>query len=200
MSSRGRTCGKRWSCLIKILGGDIPSDVVIDATSAKAVADALRNLARAADIDEPVRLSHLLGIDGMLSYERSLDAEATWEALAPVIASCLDAFDAERQREGAATELDLDEKLCSLSKSLDIIEEATPGMEATIRANLRARFDEVMGDVVDEARILSELASYLAKHTINEEIVRLRSHMRGIQKGHGTSLSVAKNLTLSVRR
>lgn len=167
---------------IKILGGDIPSDVVIDATSAKVVADALRNLARAADIDEPVRLSHLLGIDGMLSYERSLDAEVTWEALAPVIASCLDAFDAERQREGAATELDLDEKLCSLSKSLDIIEEATPGMEATIRANLRARFDEVMGDVVDEARILSELASYLAKHTINEEIVRLRSHIEAFRK------------------
>lgn len=167
---------------IKILGGDIPSEVVVDASSAKAVADALRNLALAAGIDEPVRLSHLLGIDGMLSYEKNLDAESSWEALSPVITSCLDAFDAERQREGAATQADLEEKLSSLSSSLDIIEEATPGMEASIRANLRARFDEVMGDVVDEARILSELASYLAKHTINEEIVRLRSHIQAFRK------------------
>ena len=167
---------------IRVLVGDMPTDVVIDATSAKAVAEAVRRLAVAAGIDEPVRLSHLLGVDGMLSYERNVDAEALWTELEPALSACLKAFDAEREREGAATAADLEEKLRSLEAALDVIEGATPEIEASIKANLRARFVEVMGDLVDEARILGELASYLAKHTINEEIVRLRSHIAAFRK------------------
>ncbi|PKL08304.1 MAG: YicC family protein [Spirochaetae bacterium HGW-Spirochaetae-7] len=167
---------------IRVLGGDMPTDVVIDAASARSVADAIRNLAEAAGIDEPVRLSHILGIDGMLSYERNVDADVLWLELSPAIAACLDAFDAEREREGEETRIDLAGKLASLEAALDIIEAATPDIEASIRSTLRARFVEVMGDLVDEARILGELASYLAKHTINEEIVRLRSHIGAFRK------------------
>jgi len=73
--------------------------------------------------------------------------------------------------------LDLEQKLGSLESALDTIELAVPDMESSLRTMLRSRFEEVMGDLVDESRILAELASYLAKHTINEEIVRLRSHI-----------------------
>ncbi len=167
---------------IRVLSCDMPADVVVDAASAKAVAEALRNLGRAAGIDEPVRLSHLLGIDGILGYERNVDADALKAALEPALSGCLDAFDAEREREGAATRMDLEAKLASLEAALDTIEAAGPALEAKARASLRARFEEVMGDLVDEARILGELASYLAKHTINEEIVRLRAHIAAFRK------------------
>lgn len=167
---------------IRVLSCDMPADVVVDAASAKAVAEALRNLGRAAGIDEPVRLSHLLGIDGILGYERNVDADALMTALEPALAACLDAFDAEREREGAATRIDLEAKLAALEAALDTIEAAGPALEAKARAALRARFEEVMGDLVDEARILGELASYLAKHTINEEIVRLRAHIAAFRK------------------
>lgn len=178
----GRVARGKVELSIRVLGGDMPTEVVIDAASAKAVADAIRRLAEAAGIDEPVRLSHLLGIDGMLSYERNVDADALWLELSPAITSCLDAFDAEREREGEETRIDLAVKLSSLSAALDIIEAAAPDIEATIRTTLRTRFEEVMGDLVDEGRILGELASYLAKHTINEEIVRLRSHIGAFRK------------------
>jgi len=167
---------------IRVLGGDMPTDVVIDTASAKVLADAIRRLATAVGIDEPVRLSHVLGVDGILSYERNVDADSLWHELSPAIRSCLDAFDVEREREGTATRTDLSEKLLALEESLSVIELATPEMEATIRSTLRARFVEVMGDLVDESRILAELASYLAKHTINEEIVRLRSHIGAFRK------------------
>jgi len=64
-----------------------------------------------------------------------------------------------------------------LETALDTIASAVPDMESSLRTTLRSRFEEVMGDLVDENRILAELASYLAKHTINEEVVRLRSHI-----------------------
>ncbi|HOZ71880.1 MAG TPA: YicC family protein [Spirochaetales bacterium] len=170
---------------VRVLGGEMPTDVVIDASSAKAVADAIRRLGQAAGIDEPVRLSHLLGVDGMLSYERNVDADLLWTALEPALNACLDEFDAEREREGAATRVDLEEKLATLGWALDVIEAAGPGIEAGLKAALRAKFEEVMGDLVDESRVLGELASYLAKHTINEEIVRLRSHMAAFRQAMG---------------
>lgn len=162
---------------IRVTGGDMPTEVSVDAASAKAVADAIRRLAEAAGIDEPVRLSHILNVDGMLSYERSADADALWAALEPALGECLAAFDAERAREGEATRADLSEKLAVIESSLALIEAVAPEIEASIRETLSTRFREVMGDAVDEGRVLGELASYLAKHTINEEIVRLRSHI-----------------------
>jgi len=170
---------------IRVLSCDMPTEVVVDAAGAKAVAEAIRTLGRAAGLDEPVRLSHLLGIDGIVAYERNVDAEALLEALAPALSACLDAFDAEREREGAATKRDLEAKLASLETALDAIELAGPGLEAKARLSLRARFEEVMGDMVDESRILGELASYLAKHTINEEIIRLRSHIAAFRQAMG---------------
>lgn len=162
---------------IRVLGGDMPTNVVVDVSSAASVAEAIRRLGAAAGIDEPVRLSHLLGIDGMLAYERTVDADELWAALAPALAGCLEAFDAEREREGASTRRDLEEKLSTLETALDAIASVVPDIESSLRTTLRTRFQEVMGDLVDENRILAELASYLAKHTINEEVVRLRSHI-----------------------
>jgi uncharacterized protein (TIGR00255 family) len=162
---------------IRVLGGDMPTEVTMDTASAKVVADAIRKLAAATGIEESVRLSHILGIDGILSYERNVDADALWLELSPAVIACMNALNLEREREGESTLIDLSEKLSSLESALAVIELAVPEMEASIRTGLRTRFMEVMGDIVDESRILAELASYLAKHTINEEIVRLRSHI-----------------------
>jgi len=162
---------------IRVLGGDMPSNVSVDTSSAKAVADAVRNLAKAAGIEEPLRISHLLGIEGMVSFERNIDADSIWNLLAPVLDACLEAFDVERMREGATTAVDLDEKLLVLESALQLIQGVAPELEASIRTSLRSRFEEVMGSLVDEGRILGELSAYLARHTISEEITRLRSHI-----------------------
>lgn len=166
---------------IRIHGGDVPTEVSIDESSAKAVVDSLRSLAKILGIEEPVRLSHILGIDGILAFERKADTDALWQTLAPVLESCVSAFNSERDREGAHTRQDLEQKLDELRTALTTVETVAPGLEATIKVNLRKKFEEVMGDLVDEARLLSEIASYLAKHTINEEIVRLRSHIKSFE-------------------
>jgi uncharacterized protein (TIGR00255 family) len=166
---------------IRVHGGDVPTEVSIDESSAKAVVDTLRALGTTLGIEEPVRLSHVLGIDGILAFERKADTDALWLTLAPVLEACVAAFNAERNREGAHTRNDLEQKLDELRTALATVETVAPGLEAAIKVNLRKKFEEVMGDLVDEARLLSEVASYLAKHTVNEEIVRLRSHIKSFE-------------------
>ena len=166
---------------IRIHGGDVPTEVSLDESSAKAVVESLRSLAVTLGIEEPVRLSHVLGIEGILTFERKADTDVLWSTLAPVLESCVDAFNKERDREGTHTRQDLEQKLDELRTALETVEAASPGLEIAIRVNLRKKFEEVMGDLVDEARLLSEIASYLAKHTVNEEIVRLRSHIKSFE-------------------
>jgi uncharacterized protein (TIGR00255 family) len=51
------------------------------------------------------------------------------------------------------------------------------GVEEGIREKLRKRFVELLGDGVDESRILAETAVLLMKADVNEELVRMRSHL-----------------------
>ena len=154
-----------------------PPRVLTDAAAAASCAAALKSAAAAANIPDAVRVSDLLSFDGVITFERNIDADATWSALEKDVYACLADFDAERKREGQATRTDIERKLVSIEESLGVVEKSAPEIETAIRENLSRRFKEVVGEAADESRILQEIASYLAKHTINEEIVRLRSHL-----------------------
>lgn len=170
---------------IRVHSWEAPPSIMVDSSGAKAIADALRAVAAAAGIDEQPRLSHVLSVEGVIAYERSVDADSAWAAMAPALAACVDSFDAERSREGEATERDLYAKLGILLGALDDIDALAPELESSIRQSLRARFQSVMGDAVDEARVLGEVAAYVARHTIAEEIARLRSHAEAFRSACG---------------
>ena len=154
-----------------------PPRVLVDASAASEVATALRAAAKAAGIGEPIRISDILAFDGVITFERNVDADAAWETLMGPVSGCLADFDEERKREGLATRDDIERKLEVIADSVQVVEAGAPDIEAAIRGNLARRFQEVLGSSVDENRVLQEVASYLARHTINEEIVRLRSHV-----------------------
>jgi uncharacterized protein (TIGR00255 family) len=162
---------------IKAQGESLPTEVSIDETSARSIAQALHGLAKAIGSEEPIRIAHLLGFEGILSYERRIDSDALWETILPVLAECVDDLDAERCREGTSTRMDMEAQLAELAAALDCISMVAPAVEAAVKEALRKKFMELMGELLEESRILSEIAAYLAKHTVNEEIVRLRSHI-----------------------
>ena len=55
-------------------------------------------------------------------------------------------------------------------------------MEAMFKENVRTRFAEMLDNQIDEARVLQETASLMVKYTINEELVRLRAHLKSLRK------------------
>lgn len=162
---------------LKASTGDLPIELRVDTAAAVALADALRGLAKACAIEEPLRLQQLLAFEGIVGFYRGQDEGRLWSLIEPALDACLDAFEAEREREGAAIRADLEEQLRAVEAAVGEIGARAQGLEAALLSELRRRFQEVLGDLADEARILQELAAYLAKHTINEELVRLRSHI-----------------------
>lgn len=179
---QGRVHRGKVELTVKVLGGDFPTEVIVDTAAAASIASALRELASAAGINEPVRLSHLLGIEGMLSFQRNADADRFWAELEPALDTCVKAFDAERHREGRNARTDMETQLKAMSDAVDMIALRADDLDNQIIEDLRKRFRDVVGDLVDEGRIMTEVASYLAKHTINEELVRLRSHLEAFSQ------------------
>jgi len=162
---------------IRLRAGKNPAAITVDAANARAVADSLRTLSGIAGISEPITLTHLLAVEGILSFDKDTDNDQLWKELEPSLAACLESFQADRAREGEATRIDLENKLTILDSAIDAIETIAESLDITIKNDLRKRFIELIGDLIDETRILMEVASYLAKHTINEEVVRFRSHL-----------------------
>jgi uncharacterized protein (TIGR00255 family) len=168
--------GKAELCL-RIRELDVPVRASADLAAAKAVAGVLREISEACGIGEPPRLGNILSFDGVVAYERDVDEDSLWARLEPELRSCFAEYEDARLREGAATRADIDAQLGRIATAADAVRALTPEIERTVRAQLQGRFKEVMGDAVDEGRILSETAVLLMKYTVNEELSRLGAHI-----------------------
>ncbi len=161
---------------------DLPVRASADLAAAKAVAETLRGIAAACDIAEPVKLSNLLAFDGVVAYEREIDEDELWRLLLPELESCFAAYEESRLCEGRATREDIEHQLARIEAGVAAISANVPEIERTVRTQLRERFREVMGDSVDEGRILSETAALLMKYTVNEELARLAAHIASFRR------------------
>ena len=83
-----------------------------------------------------------------------------------------------REREGEQLFADLSEQTDSMEALVDQLEERTPKIVSEYAARLQARIREILDSVtVDEGRLLNEVAIFADKVNVNEELIRLRSHI-----------------------
>ena len=115
----------------------------------------------------------------ILSVEKKeLDAEAISEGLVAVTEQALDDFDMMRLREGEKLCADVSEKLEEIERLVTAVERESPRTVEAYRTRLREKMNELLSSAgVDENRILAEAAIYADRIAVDEETVRLRSHM-----------------------
>jgi uncharacterized protein (TIGR00255 family) len=153
-----------------------PVKVSLNRAAAAAYAEVIADLAETLRSAEKPSLSMILGCEGVLDVERERDTERYWGRLEPVLKAALDDFDLERAREGKHTEEDILSHIGILETSLKTIASFAPRMEESIRTNIQTRFAEILGNRIDENRVLAETAVLLMKYTISEELSRLSAH------------------------
>ena len=156
---------------------DAPITVTINERAAAAYEKAICALAEKLDLEEKPGLKMLIGLEGVLETEISRDAEKYRSIIEPVLMSAADQFEAERVREGKSTGDDILSHIIILEESAKEVSSHVPALEALIKENLRMRFSELLGDKIDEGRILTETSVLLMKYTISEELARLSSHL-----------------------
>ena len=116
------------------------------------------------------------------------DEEELWKIVSEAVSAARDRFVASRETEGEQLKTDLLAKLDEMSGRVDEIEERFPQVLAEYRTRLEEKVRELLSDTTyDENRILQEVAVYSDRICVDEEMVRLRSHIHTmrdeLQKG-----------------
>jgi uncharacterized protein (TIGR00255 family) len=180
---------------VRIKEDDPAINVTVNESTALAYQNALRGLAKTLDLQqEEPSLGMILGFEGVLETEVNRDAEKYRAIIEPVLAAAADQFEAERMREGKHTRDDILSHVAILEEAAKTVSAHVPELEASIKENLRARFEELLGERIDENRILAETAVLLMKHTISEELSRLSSHLEEFRLETDRNASPGKKL------
>lgn len=157
--------------------------VTADPKAAKMYYDAISQIADAIGLQkENIPLSIVVGQEGVLNVSHDYDAEVYWNKIQGILGEVLTQFVSDRKREGENLKADLLAKLDVLDSCAAFFKEWQPKMEEKFRTQIEGRFKELLGDHADENRIMEETAAMLVKYTINEEIIRLASHLKALRK------------------
>ena len=111
------------------------------------------------------------------------DEQKLTDDILSVVQEALDKFSAMREKEGAAMEQDLRSRAKTVLSLVEKVEARSPITLAEYRARLTEKMQEVLGQTnIDEGRILQEAAVYADKIAVDEETVRLRSHLNQLEQ------------------
>lgn len=154
----------------------------------RAVADgyhaALKELAETYNLSDDISVSLLSRFPEVLVAEK---AEEDLEQMAKDICSVLDQaladFDQMRTREGERLRDDILSRAVSIEEKVSIVEKRSPETVSEYRTKLENRMAEVLANTqIDPARILTEAAIFADKVAVDEETVRLRSHIAQLRE------------------
>ena len=140
---------------------------------------ALTQLAERYGLSKDISVSLLSRFpDVLLAEKAEEDVEQRAQDICSVLDQALADFDQMRTREGARLEADVLSRAERIEELVGKVEERSPQTVAEYRAKLEARMNEVLSNTqLDPARILTEAAIFADKVAVDEETVRLRSHI-----------------------
>ena len=129
-------------------------------------------------LDDNLRLRDVLSMQDVIKVEEADEDQQALSALTlSALDTALDSLCAMRRREGEAMRGDVETRLDTLERTAHAIDERAPQWLEEYRQRLRARIEEICQMQLDEARLTQEVALAADKAAVDEETVRLRSHI-----------------------
>ena len=139
----------------------------------------LRQMKEEFGLEDDIRVSTLSRYPEVFTLvEDNIDEEEIWKALEKALRGALEAFVDTRIKEGENLKNDLVSKLNGLLDCVAFIEERSPQIIETYKQKLEGRVRDMVADVnIDDSRIIQEVTIFADKVCVDEEIVRLKSHI-----------------------
>lgn len=158
--------------------------VKYNSSIAHEYAEHLKEMSREFGLDNDMRISSLARFPDVFTMEEGkIDEDILWQGLEKTVRQALTQVVETRTEEGKNLQKDIVGKLDDMLKDVEYIEKRAPGVVAEYREKLRAKVQDMLKDAeVDEARIVTEVTIFADKICVDEEVVRLRSHIDTMKK------------------
>lgn len=156
----------------------------------------LQQMSEQFGIENDVRVSSLSRYPDVLTLEeQTVDTDELWGVLEEALHKASEQFVETRLVEGENLKNDLISKLDGMLEDVDFIEKRSPEILVEHRQRLEAKVKELLGDsTIDESRIVTETTIFADKICVDEEIVRLRSHITSTRKALLEGGSIGRKL------
>ena len=188
------------SVSIQLIGGG-ENEVTLNVDITRGYLAALRSSAGELDLLDDLRLSDLVQFPDIFTVrKRELDPEEVWEAVRGVAEEAVNSFVRMREREGRQLKEDLVGRLENIAGTLSFIEERAPVLKEEYYNRLYQKITELLADKnIDETRLVTEAAIFADRVAIDEETVRLRSHLKQFAELLETDQPVGRKLDFLVQ-
>ena len=155
------------------------SVVAVNEGLAKSYYDALQRIGSLLSLDSEVNAAAIAKFPDVLTVTKAEeDMESIGADICAVLDEALKSYNAMRATEGEKLAIDIGGRLDTIEALTEKVEQRSPETVREYREKLTAKMQEVLkSTTIDEARILTEAAIYADKIAVDEETVRLRSHV-----------------------
>ena len=175
--------------------------VTVNEALAESVVNAMRSIAEKYNVSDDVSATAVAAVSGVLTVTSGqLDEEATGNIILSAASDAVDAFIAARETEGARLAADVISKSENILQFVEIVEKRSPETVVLYRERLENRIKELLQPAsVDEQRVLTETALFADKIAVDEETVRLRSHIAHLNEMFKAAGPIGKKLDFIVQ-
>lgn len=156
----------------------------------------LKSMSKEFGLDDDIRVSTLSRYPEVFSMEeQTVDETEIWNMLAKTIRGAAEDFTSTRIKEGQNLADDLIAKLDGMLEHVAFIGERSPQIIEDYRKKLQEKVQELLADAaVDESRLLMEVTIFADKVCVDEELVRLRSHIETMKQSLIEGGSIGRKL------
>lgn len=176
-------------------------EVNVNETLAAGYVKALKELSERFGLKDDISAVTLSRYPDVITlHKASEDEERIWNAVKTVAETAVSKFVEMRETEGSKLRGDILSRADYIIECVEFIEGRSPETVREYNEKLKQRMKELLGDAaVDEQRLLNEAAIYADKIAVDEETVRLRSHISQLREFMNSSEAIGRKLDFLVQ-
>ncbi|MBR4093260.1 MAG: YicC family protein [Oscillospiraceae bacterium] len=181
--------------------GSKSEEISINLDVANGYINALREANESLGLTDDITLSHVSRFPEVFIVKKIIeDEESVWNNIKPVAEEAVAKFVAMREIEGEKMKEDLSSRLDFILSKVEEVEKLSPATTENYRNRLYQKLKDILSDNnIDEQRILTEAAIFSEKVAVDEETVRLRSHISQFRELLETNEPVGRKLDFLVQ-
>lgn len=176
-------------------------EVLVNPSLAKGYVDALRTLSETFGLKEDYSAISIAKFPDVLTLRKApADEEKIWNAVQKVTELAVERFVTMRETEGEKLRADILSKADTILEHVAFVESRSPQTVREYHEKLRQRMEELLENTqVDEQRLLTEAAIFADKVAVDEETVRLRSHISQLREFLNAGEPIGRKLDFLVQ-
>ena len=176
-------------------------EVIVNPSLAKGYVDALRTLSETFGLKEDYSAISIAKFPDVLTLRKApADEEKIWNAVQKVTELAVERFVTMRETEGEKLRADILSKADTILEHVAFVESRSPQTVREYHEKLRQRMEELLENTqVDEQRLLTEAAIFADKVAVDEETVRLRSHISQLREFLNADEPIGRKLDFLVQ-